>query len=213
MATSFDNEYETPEIDKLSSLAENLVYLLPGCTDLMVRKTLQEVYRDFCRRSCCLRGRRRFELHHGDGVLAVSPIYGGFVDCVTSVKYNRMTLDTRDYDVIGGATTKVAIRKSLVPRCEEHCHPHVEISFVESPMLNSEDVPAWFIQRHGEDVCAGVLAKLMSMTGKAWSDAQQAQMNRIVYENAVSSARISFYAGGESSDGYTGMGVSAKYMI
>ena len=49
MANSFQQEQDPPEFEKVSELAENLVYRLPGCTDLMIRKAIRSVFRDFCR--------------------------------------------------------------------------------------------------------------------------------------------------------------------
>lgn len=191
MSNSFESEIEEPEMDALSSLAENLVYLLPGCADVMVRKTLQEVYRDFCRRSCCLCGRRHFVLS-SEGTVSVAPMFGGLLDCISEVRYNGRVLGYMDYTTMG---TRINFRDALVPEpdCDDSQLPEIDVTFVEMPKMNSECVPCWFVQRHGESVCAGVLARLMAMTGKAWSDPQQAAENRVRYENAVCEARMRYY--------------------
>ena len=41
MANSFQQEQEPPEFETVAELAENLVYRLPGCTDLMIRKAVR----------------------------------------------------------------------------------------------------------------------------------------------------------------------------
>ena len=63
----FETEWERPEFDSVPSLAQNMVYLLRDCDDVLVRKTLQATYRDFCKRSAALRTWRRVELEPGVG--------------------------------------------------------------------------------------------------------------------------------------------------
>jgi len=191
MASSFDEETETPEMETLASLAENLVYRLPGCADLMIRKTIQEVYRDFCRRSCCLQGRRHFTISYDEPDIVVGPMFGGLIDCIAEITYNRRKLGKRDYVVTG---SRISFRDGLIPYdgCDESQLPKIDVLTIEIPKIGSERVPCWFLQKHGEDICAGVLARLQRMTGKAWSDATEAQMNNIVYENAVNEARMRY---------------------
>lgn len=196
MANSFDNEIETPEMEALANLAENLVYRLPGIADVMVRKTIQEVYRDFCRRSCCLHGRRRLTYGHDcGGKVVFAPLYGGSVDFVTDVRINHHLLYDTDFTNRGGV---VHLPRRFIPN--HHDIYEIDALVVEVPNLNTEDVPTWFVQRHGDAVCSGVLAKLMLMTGKAWSDAAQAQNERIAYENAVIETRTRYYANNDSGD-------------
>lgn len=96
--SAFETEWEKPEFDSVPSLAENAVYLLPECNDVILRKTLQEVYRDFCKRSAALRTWRRVVLprpeeppaaHGGLDVIRcgfmVSPVLSGEIDCITQV--------------------------------------------------------------------------------------------------------------------------------
>lgn len=95
---SFETEWERPEFDSVPMLAENAVYLLPGCDDIILRKTLQATYRDFCKRSAALRTWRRIPLpceeiagEFADGIgavrlgFAVAPVLSGEIDCVTQV--------------------------------------------------------------------------------------------------------------------------------
>ena len=162
MASEFDNELEAPEMEALANLAENLIYRLPGIADIMVRKTIQEVYRDFCRRSCCLHGRRYLKIGHDcDGKVLFAPLYGGMVDLVTDVCINGHRLYDTDYVNRGGT---VHLPRRFVP--SEFDVYDIDALVVEIPAMNSESVPSWFVQRHGDSICSGVLARLMSMTGK-----------------------------------------------
>lgn len=216
MASEFDNELETPEMETLAGLADNLVYLLPGCSNLMVRKTLQTVYRDFCRRSCCLCGRRQFTLEPEQDSVTVAPRFGGIVECVAEVTYNGRKLDSmRDYWVSDGTTVRIGFVPRLVPAegTDAERLPNVDVIVTEMPALNSENVPSWFVQRYGEIVTAGVMARLMIMNGKPWSDPQQAQFERIQYENGVNEARMRYYAGGNATNGDTGFSIDTGDLI
>lgn len=196
MASEFDNELEAPEMEALANLAENLIYRLPGIADVMVRKTIQEVYRDFCRRSCCLHGRRHLKIGHDcEGKVLFAPLYGGMVDLVTDVCINGHRLYDTDYVNRGGT---VHLPRRFVPSAFDVYD--IDALVVEIPAMSSENVPSWFVQRHGDSICSGVLARLMSMTGKPWSDPAQAQIERVAYENAVIETRTRYYAQNDYGD-------------
>lgn len=199
MADIFENEIENQEMETLVGLADRLVYRLPGCSDVMVRKTIQEVYRDFCRRTCCLRVRRQFKAEPGRAAYSAAPAYGGSVDCISEVKYRGRTLrGGYDYSSRGPV---VVLCDRLVPAegTDEDSLPVVEISHVETPAISGEEVPSWFVERHGDSVCSGVLARLMRMSGKPWSDPIQAQAETMAYDSAVNEERVRFYGFGNGS--------------
>ena len=60
----------------------------------------------------------------------------------------------------------------------------------EVPLIGSEKAPVGFVALHGEAICSGVLARLCSMTGRAWTDAQVAAQELVRYENAKSELRM-----------------------
>lgn len=82
---SFETEWERPEFDSVPSLAENLVYLFRDCDDILVRKTLQATYRDFCKRSAALRTWRKFLPEPGRAHYPIAPVLSSEIDCVTNV--------------------------------------------------------------------------------------------------------------------------------
>lgn len=213
MANSFQNEQVIPELVTIAELAENLIYRLPGCSDIMVRKTIQEVYREFCRETKCLTAGRIYDLLAGTTEYPVGATCGGVVGEVREVFIdNRKLTQGRDYDAIDGIcplvrlaprfvdftetdaeSTSPTIAPSPWGVAEEHVHSAVRkllIIATEYPKMNSEQTPHWFIEKHGDAICSGVLARLMAMTGKAWSDAQQASDERMRYENFKSETRM-----------------------
>lgn len=223
MASPFDIETDSIEFENLAKLAENLVYLLPGCTDLMVRKTLQDVYRDFCRRSCCLVSRRRIEV--SEPKAAICGKYGGVVDCVTAVKCgHRLLRQGRDYSVTkDNGMVEIEFSPRMFgwnhhfPWSPDHHHHHhhmvVEVDAIELPGITSEQVPAGFIDQYGEILCDGVLGRLMIMTGRPWSDPQQAAMRNLRYENGINDVRVRFYTDSQAGNGETWSCVDPSYLL
>ena len=211
MANFYETEWESPELDTLPSLAQHLVYRLNGCDDRIVRITLQEVYRDFCRRSCCLRVRRHFDFEP-DGNYFVSPMFGGELERITGVYDGCWLLrEGRDYTVNGNF---VHLRRSLhntPPPPEDHPdvpppppekHPRfaLSISWIEMPSLSSEKAPKWLLKKHGDTICAGVMARLLAMSNRQWSDPQMAAIESNRYEAALNAECQKLYAVGDSGN-------------
>lgn len=196
--SSFNEEAEAPEFDNLASVAENLVFRLPGCDDVMIRKTIAETYRDFCRRTCVLKSRRRIELSHGERRYPLCPRGDGFiVDCVIGVTFdNGRELCEREYSLCENC---ISFPDRVLPSC--HRRVAVEVEFVEIPALGSERIPRGFLGRYGDAIASGVLMRLMAMTGKAWSDPAQAAQEARLYENALTECRMRHNGGGQLSPG------------
>lgn len=179
MANSFDIEMETPELETLSSLAQHLVYRLPECGDTTIRLTLREAYRDFCRRSCCLRVRRRFCGQH----FHIPVVFGGSVLKVTEVSCgSRRLRPSYDYNCVGCDIS--------VPRFRNE---EVTVSWVEVPPLSCEEAPKWVIEKYGDALCSGVLARLCSQINRPWGDPQMAVVESQRYEAAVNEVCQSLY--------------------
>lgn len=219
MANTFQREQERPEVETVAELAENLVYRLPGCTDLMIRKTIQEVYREFCRETKCLTSERMVEVEPGCAEYPLFPAFGGVVDNVRAVLDGPRRLKRGpDYVTRGARPTVLVLSPRWVPglppppppdgmavpvstpgetpsvplaEAHVHCEPRrLLVVQEEIPGLNSEKAPRGFVERHGEAICSGVMFRLCSMTGRAWSDANVAALERVNYENAKSEERM-----------------------
>lgn len=190
MENSFQTEQDVPRYESIAELAENVVYRVPGCDDLMVRKTLQEVYRDFCRRSCALRTVRKIKSPFIELVYAMTP------DCevmsIASVSLNGHRLEEGRHYRVTSCHIEF-MRRPYDLDDESEC----EIIQVEVPKMGAERAPREFISRYGEYIVSGTLMRLMRMTGKAWSDPQQAQDEAINYENGLNKARLAYYQGSD----------------
>ena len=201
MANSFQQEQEKPEFARISELAENIVLRLPGCDDVMIRKSIQEVYREFCRETKCLTAERPIEIEPGCAEYPVSSMFGGVVTGIRAVAIGVQRLKHGvDYSTVGTKPLVVVLAPRWVgeelprvPLAEAHIHAAPRVMRIvqeEVPALNSEKTPPGFIEKYGEAICSGVLARLCSMLNRPWSDAQVAALERVNYENAKSEERM-----------------------
>ena len=216
MANSFQQEQETPELEMISELAENLVLRLPRCEEVMIRKTIREVFREFCRETKCLTAERMIDMAPGRLDYPLPSVFGGVVTNVRAVAIGHLLLKQGwDYSTHGtmplvlhlsprwvplphppkpdGMVLPVAVPGENVPPAEAHIHTRpvrMRVVQEEVPSMNSEKAPRGFIELHGEAICSGVMARLCSMTGRSWSDPQVAAFERVNYENAKSEERM-----------------------
>lgn len=218
MANSFQQEQESPELEMISELAENLVLRLPRCEDVMIRKTIQDVFRDFCRETKCLTGERLVEIEPGCAEYPLFSMFGGVVTDVRTVAIGPQRLKRGlDYTAKGVRPVVLVLNPRWVgdpppppppggmvlpvptpgetppvPPAEAHVHAPRVLRIVqeEMPSMNSEKAPHGFIERHGEAICSGVMFRLCSMSGRSWSDVNVAALERINYENAKSEERM-----------------------
>lgn len=196
MANSFDEEREPPEIETVSQLANGIVWRLPGCDDEAIRRSLQRAYSDFCAASCALVATRCVEVGPCEEVreLCVTASRPDrYVETVKGVSCNgRPLLQGRDWSL---ADNRIRLRHSYSGR------RRFEIATVEVPVDGSEAAPSWFLKRYGAAIASGALARLMSMTGKAWSDPAQAKIEAASFNDRITQAKLAYYNGGNLSNG------------
>lgn len=219
MPNSFQQEQEAPELEMISELAENLVFRLPRCEEVMIRKTIQEVFREFCRETKCLTAECMIDIEPGRCDYPLFPVFGGVVTNVRAVAIGPQLLKQGwDYSTHGatplvlhfsprwvpclppqnpaGMILPVAVpgeNPPDVPLAQAHIHTEsvcARIVQEEMPSMNSEKAPRGFIELYGEAICSGVMARLCSMSGRSWSDPQIAAIERVNYENAKSEERM-----------------------
>lgn len=195
MPNSFENEMEAREVETLASLAEDIVFRLPGCTDLMVRKTIQSVYRDFCKKTSVLVTHRKIDIVNGVAHYGVAPLLRGcVVGCIRSARI-------RHRDIVPNLMPDgtVVVDRRFLPVDDERIPMFLEV--VEIPGVGCEEAPKWFIDKYGDTIVSGVLGQLMSMTGRAWSDPQVAADERMKFNSALTEARVLSSTGGQMSAG------------
>lgn len=185
---SFNEERETAEYDSLMSLADLIVIRLPGCDDELIRKFISITYRDFVKRSCVLKSEQTIELENGRTSYHLCPqILGCDIDCVVDARINGYSF--KGYYT--SALNHIEIKPRMLPNKGEKREMVVEC--LEVPRLGEERVPSWVVRKYGDAIVSGVLMNLMRMSGKAWSDPQQAAVEAIAYENALTENRMRYY--------------------
>jgi hypothetical protein len=216
MGNTFQSEVEPPELESLADLSENVVYRLNGCDDLTVRKTLQEVAREFVRETQALTARQRLE-PLGHGIYPVPALFGGRVVEVREVSVPHGHTLRRGVDWDFDETQQPSVVRMLRPLAtvacghdgrdpvrftpgvnivgEEDRRTRVEESrivavSVEHLGMFTEKLPHDFLQTYGDAICSGVLARLCSMGQRPWSDPQVAADELRRYENAKSELRM-----------------------
>lgn len=235
----FTTEWERPEFDSVPSLAEDMVYLLPGCDSVLIRKMLQATYRDFCRRSAALRTWRRVEAEPHVRMCPVVPVLSGVIDCVTRVLFGHSRREVRDWRVVGDPPMlelPCTLRQYLIdetpgvvwvqdkpnvgalPVVVEHGERHVVrchlwVEAVEIPHIGEERAPREFLQRYGDALVDGALARLFSMTGRPWTDVEQARQRGVAYSNALSEARLRSQCGGGAANAGGGFALDMGSMV
>lgn len=193
MSNSFEKEIETPEIDTVANLAEDMVYRLPGCTDIMIRKELQRAYYDFARLSCAITTKQVIHLHDGQVIYSICPQVPRMQICTVRAVY----IDGRKLTKGEYATHYDAITISSFALVEGH--RHLVVVLQEVPHFGDEEAPRWFIDKYRQAIVAGALVRLFGMTGKPWTDAAQAQSEMITWENYLTEARVNSNTNGTNN--------------
>lgn len=218
MENNFQIEWEAPELESLANLAENLVYRIPGCDDTVLRKTLQEVAREFVADTQCLTSRQPVEPDKG-GMCYPAPFFGGNVADVREVwKFQRRLRKGVDWNWPIGSGLRIAPHLLNFPRKGASTTPHPVDARRYPPLVNMvggaeenrgrphhspfmavvvEHLPLFFerlpkrlLNKYGDAICSGVLARLFGMKGRAWNDPQQAAEEQVRYDNFRSEARM-----------------------
>ena len=199
MASEYQEEWEQQRMEAISDLAENMIYRIPGCDSVTVRKTLQAVYAEFCRESTCLRSHLRIPMKKDIAVYPIPALYGGYVDSVQGVVISPFEQNYGlDYTVDDG-----------VPVCVRLVHPPsdmaknltLEVFTIEMPMPNTETAPRGIIGRYGQFIVNGVMERLLSMNGRMWYDAAAAQYEHKKYVDGIGSVRQKMLSGGQAGSG------------
>jgi hypothetical protein len=174
-------EVEPVATDNLGPLAKLILPELPGCDDLMVRMKLGEALREFCRETnACvvemLVKKIKDPYSFYDFALVPPPQDGMVIGSVLRV------CDSNGCDV----SFSIVGNKISFNSCSYT--DRVLVRFSVCPKAGGEACPEWFVERYAEAITAGAMYKLLSMTGKAWSDPNRAAQYGAEYANAISEA-------------------------
>lgn len=203
MANSFQSERDTPEYATIAELAENLVIRLPGCDDEIIRRSLREAYVEFCRVANALVTTREIALEANEtDYPVVNMVPDCRVECVRAVFMRGHALrEGVDYSISAGIPPVMSVRKRLLPPADRCAEVSLAVQCLEIPNSGSERAPRWFIRKYGDAVCAGALARLLSMGGRPWSDMTSARIEVGRWDGYVTSAKIGSVGGSPFGNG------------
>ncbi|MCL2104823.1 MAG: hypothetical protein FWH21_07190 [Kiritimatiellaeota bacterium] len=182
------------QVVNLGSLAENMVLYLPGCADVMIRKSLQEVFAEFCHKTGALRMDAAVNLRRGVTRYPLHAPFNCIVESVSEVRHGSRELRAgRGYGLHDGCPPYISLPGAWVDGVldvERSPQPAVHCSCALKPRMNSEECPDWFLQKYGYAIRAGAMARLKEMGGRPWSDPAQAAREMITYANAMNEACV-----------------------
>lgn len=194
-----DVEVSALDFVNLGSFAEDMVYRLPGCSDLMIRKTLQIVYRDFCETTWALKATSKVELVEGIVSYRIIIPSQTYVYRVISVKRGGHVISQRNhFSAVTGHPVTVVLAQEPA---SSDTGVVLETEVVCVPTRGSEDLPSWFSDMYGSAIVSGALFRLFSMGKKPWSDGTQANTEGIAWQNALNDASAKSIEGSQVGNG------------
>ncbi len=174
-------------LSHLGSLASEMVYRLPGCSDLMIRKELQHAAADFCRKSGAFTVEIEAAFDEND-IAALDVPFSAFIKNVLSARIGDVTLRPESYRVVPGDPPFLTLTENTFLPSGEQENVVVEAMLV--PKAGCEDFPDDFLNRYGEGITHGAMFRLLSMKNKPWSDTSQAGIEATEYQNALNDAAL-----------------------
>lgn len=208
---SLFNAISTPaealNIVGLNTLAEECVYMLPGCGDLMLRKTLQQVFRDFCTRTGTLITKDTGVVTHEADTLALCKDNGEF-QVLYGAKLAASGEEPADchpneielHEECGGLSVEFSVPQDEDDEDGNPVEYDAEATYSYIPRIGTEVAPLWFLNKYGDAIVAGTLFRLLSMPNKPWSDQTTGQLKAVEYQNALNNAVINRLTGGNYAD-------------
>ena len=200
-------EAEPTEIEHLGSLAERMVYRLPGCADLMIRMELQNAWYDFANKTSLLRfdmkaplvlHQHRYEFKVPCDAV-IKEMRNVRLGCMRPHRHHRhhyhhfhtWIMGDHIREGLGGHGERPFIE--LLFPVDEDLLKHEDTVFCQlecRPKMGSEAIPRWIYDKYADAIVNGAMYRLCSMTGKPWSDAAVATDALRIYENAMNEASI-----------------------
>lgn len=208
---SLFNAISTPaealNIVGLNTLAEECVYMLPGCGDLMLRKMLQQVFRDFCQRTGTLITRDTGIVTHEADTLALCKdngefqvFYGARIAASGEELKNCRINDCMLIEECGDMSVEFSLPQDEDDEDGDPVEYDVDVTYSYVPRIGTEVAPLWYLNKYGDAIVAGTLFRLLSMPNKPWSDPTTGQLKAIEYQNALNNAVINRLTGGNYAD-------------
>lgn len=182
---------------KLADVLDDIVYLLPGCPDVTIRKELARVWRRFAESTSCWKEVLPVPLMAGERLYPVQSAQGGVVKTVDAAFFAKREEDgrvlrrpawrTRAFPGPDGWSVEMnhAPDGQFVAQC-----PFMELRLTLLPVRNSEEVPPYILDRYGAELASGVVATLAAQEGRGWFNAAIAAQKGIEWRDALNVASL-----------------------
>ena len=181
-----DPIYSSSDMLSITSLMEDIMYLLPGVSDVMVRKVLADVYRDFCKRTAVLVKSQVSRDITPDNPIMILCDGLGDIGIVRAAMVDDREIPL---EVVVNDCGCVGVNFKRRVYNDDIMHEYRAVYSIV-PKVGCEIAPTWFLNRYGSAIVNGALFKLQSMTGKPWSDPAQANMNALRYTDGLNNATV-----------------------
>lgn len=181
------------ELDQLGKLADLMIYRLPGCSDLMVRKELQRVSREFTRATGGFREILTITPEENTYTYDLLPSFDATIEMVSTVTMFDVVVADNLYDVTDGDPVRITFREDWFDNAYDAADTadmtgSVVVMLV--PEIGCESFPDHFLKRNGEAIVAGALMNLARIPNMPWTNPSMAASEGIIYQNFLNDATI-----------------------
>lgn len=181
------------ELDQLGKLADLMIYRLPGCSDLMVRKELQRVSREFTRATGGFREILTITPADDTYTYDLLPSFDATIEMVSTVTMFDVVVAGNLYDVTDGDPVRITFDEDWF----DNAYAAAETSELTGsavvmlvPEIGCESFPDHFLKRNGEAIVAGALMNLARIPNMPWTNPSMAVSEGIIYQNFLNDATI-----------------------
>ena len=181
------------ELDQLGKLADLMIYRLPGCSDLMVRKELQRVSREFTRATGGFREILTITPEDDTYTYDLLPSFDATIEMVSTVTMFDVVVADNLYDVTDGDPARITFDEDWF----DNAYDAAETADLTGsavvmlvPEIGCESFPDHFLKRNGEAIVAGALMNLARIPNMPWTNPSMAVSEGIIYQNFLNDAAI-----------------------
>lgn len=190
---------EPLDVIGLNTLMEECIYMLPGCSDLMLRKELQRTFREFCRRTGTLFVHDTGIVTYRDPFLGLSRGDSEFFT-LSGVYLNDSAVKADLVKDCGCVSIKFSLQEDENDTQGNPVEHVADAVYSCIPKVGTETAPTWFITKWADAIVAGTLFRLLAMPRKAWSDQDSAKLQGTEYQRLLNGAVIDRLTGGKNGD-------------
>lgn len=198
----------------LAALAEQCVYRLPGCSDIMLRKELQKVIVEMCERTSAMSFPVSFDVKPN-----VAKYYIGLpfdlvhcrVEEVSSSDPGRYSVSSDNVRIEWEPYPCLILNRTFSENeLKEHEPLEITVTVNAMPALGNDDYPECFLKRWQSTIISGALANLFMMTGKPWTDVACGAIEANAYNNGLNDIAIRRITGGVRGHSYINKNLGHK---